>query len=307
MVTTSFHFGAASAAPYARLAQLGRAPGLHPGGRRFEPCIAHHMRTVKKVKCEFCGKEISKSNYSKHLRSHENGNFDKKEQHRCLDHDDLFCKFCGKEYINKNSLLQHEIRCKLNPNRIDTSRSFNNGNRPAWNKGLSKETDERVLKGTITYKENHEKGLHKDMSGDNNVSKRPEVREKISNTMKEKRYPRWNIKRNKKSFAEQFFVIVLNNNNIDYINEYPVKNDQGFFYSLDFFIDIKGYKIDLEIDGQQHQDPQRKESDIRRDKFLQKNGYIVYRIDWNEINSQKGKLLMEQKIQDFLSFIDNLS
>ena len=28
------------------------------------------------------------------------------------------CKYCGKICKNKNSLAQHEIRCKENPNRI---------------------------------------------------------------------------------------------------------------------------------------------------------------------------------------------
>jgi extradiol dioxygenase family protein len=31
---------------------------------------------------------------------------------------ELICKYCGKECKNKNSLAQHEIRCKYNPNRI---------------------------------------------------------------------------------------------------------------------------------------------------------------------------------------------
>ena len=30
----------------------------------------------------------------------------------------FICKYCGKECKNKNSLVQHEIRCKENPNRI---------------------------------------------------------------------------------------------------------------------------------------------------------------------------------------------
>ena len=31
---------------------------------------------------------------------------------------EFICKYCGKECKNKNSLAQHEIRCKYNPNRI---------------------------------------------------------------------------------------------------------------------------------------------------------------------------------------------
>lgn len=35
----------------------------------------------------------------------------------------MYCKFCNKECKNKISLSAHEIRCKLNPNKIDTSNS----------------------------------------------------------------------------------------------------------------------------------------------------------------------------------------
>lgn len=110
-------------------------------------------KAIKEI-CKYCGREISKQNMSKHVRSHENGNFDKytSKTNYHLDHDDLFCKFCGKECKNRNSLVQHEIRCKKNSNKINTIiKGFNDkGNiRFAWNKGLTKETDERVLKHSI--------------------------------------------------------------------------------------------------------------------------------------------------------------
>lgn len=104
---------------------------------------------VPKEVCKYCGREISKSNMSKHIRSHENGNFEKyvnKSRYQ-LDHSDLFCKFCGKECKSTNSLCQHEIRCKDNPSRlIVCNNKFSNKGRTAWNKGLTKETDERVRK-----------------------------------------------------------------------------------------------------------------------------------------------------------------
>lgn len=45
---------------------------------------------------------------------------------------DCFCKFCGKQLKNKNALIQHEIRCKENPNRIECY--GNNGNMPKHTK-----------------------------------------------------------------------------------------------------------------------------------------------------------------------------
>ena len=123
--------------------------------------------------------------------------------------------------------------------------------------------------------------------------------------MSQKTRVRWNIHRNQTSFAEKFFMEVLGNNNIKYIHEHPVKKDDGIHcYYLDFLITINGKNIDLEIDGQQHD--YRKEEDAIRDKYLTECGFIVYRIKWNDINSQSGKQLMKEKIDLFLDFINSL-
>lgn len=108
------------------------------------------------VNCPYCNKKISKSNINKHIQSHENGNWDKynnKKYH--LDHKDLFCKFCGKEYKNKNGLRTHESRCNLNPNKVCDFSSQNNPmyGRIPWNKGLTKDTDERLLKASEKCKQ----------------------------------------------------------------------------------------------------------------------------------------------------------
>ena len=58
--------------------------------------------------------------------------------------------------------------------------------------------------------------------------------------------------------------------------------------------------IDLEIDGKQHKYQDRVQHDKLRDKRLRENGYLVYRIDWNEINSKQGSLKMKYKINQFL-------
>lgn len=105
--------------------------------------------------------------------------------------------------------------------------------------------------------------------------------------------------RNIKSYAERFFETVLNNNKIKYNREKKVGK-----YFLDFVIG----NIDLEIDGKQHKYKDRKESDTIRDEFLRKQGYFVYRIAWNEIKTNDGKLMMKDKIELFLDFYDfNLS
>ena len=116
---------------------------------------------------------------------------------------------------------------------------------------------------------------------------------------------RWNIHRNQTSFAEKFFMEVLENNNIEYIHEHPVKKDDGIHcYYLDFLIHINGKNIDLEIDGQQHD--YRQNEDAIRDKYLTEHGFIVYRIKWNDVIAEKGKQEMKEKIDLFLDFINAL-
>ena len=51
---------------YARLAQLVRASGLHPGGRRFESVIAHHVAVVQLVEHQIVALVVEDSSSSGH-------------------------------------------------------------------------------------------------------------------------------------------------------------------------------------------------------------------------------------------------
>lgn len=112
--------------------------------------------------------------------------------------------------------------------------------------------------------------------------------------------------RNISSYAEKFWTKVLDNNGVSYKRELTVKYSNGpnDHYFLDFYIESNGRKIDLEIDGKQHKYVDRAEHDRVRDERLTNLGYVVYRIDWNEINSEKGKLRMKEKIDKFLDFLN---
>ena len=112
--------------------------------------------------------------------------------------------------------------------------------------------------------------------------------------------------RNISSYAEKFWTRVLDNNGVSYKRELTVKYSNGpnDHYFLDFYIESNGRKIDLEIDGKQHKYVDRAEHDRVRDERLTNLGYVVYRIDWNEINSEKGKLRMKEKINKFLDFLN---
>lgn len=132
-------------------------------------------------KCKYCGKEFETS---QKLNGHigwcdKNPNKrDKKSLEKARKNAsngvlknkgiEVACQYCGK-LCKLYGVRNHEKYCKENPNRIadkrDTSK-FNNGTYVAWNKGLTKDIDERVRKGAATYKSRNHKvwcqGLTKD-------------------------------------------------------------------------------------------------------------------------------------------------
>ena len=106
----------------------------------------------------------------------------------------------------------------------------------------------------------------------------------------------------RESFPEKFWKRVLNNNNITYQFQLKVTHrslgmTSGACYFLDFALPGK---VDLEIDGQQHKF--RQEEDKKRTENLEKNGWTVYRVDWNDIQSHNGKMEMKSKIERFLQW-----
>lgn len=98
------------------------------------------------------------------------------------------------------------------------------------------------------------------------------------------------------SYPEKFFMDVLKNNNIQY--KHNLKCGK---YFIDFGLETK--KLALEIDGKQHKYPDRIIKDQEKDKFLTEQGWQVYRLEWNSINTEDGKKLMKDKIDKFLETI----
>ena len=125
-------------------------------------------------------------------------------------------------------------------------------------------------------------------------------KEVMNKLISEGRHIGWQS-RNIISYPEQFWMKVLENNNIDYKHNFFIK-DRHYF--LDFLININDKKIDLEIDGKQHKYEDRVDHDIERDKNLKEDGYLIYRVEWNSINTEEGSEKMKNKIIDFINFIE---
>ena len=88
-----------------------------------------------------------------------------------------------------------------------------------------------------------------------------------------------NCHSSKKSFPEEFFTKVIENEFEDKKYEY---NYQFFQYRLDFAWVNKNKCI--EIDGSQHETSKKqKESDIKKDKKLLDEGWQVLRIKWKDL------------------------
>jgi very-short-patch-repair endonuclease len=116
--------------------------------------------------------------------------------------------------------------------------------------------------------------------------------------------------RNIISFPEKFFTEVLNNNDIPFLFNHPISQktlglNSNYCFFLDFY--ISELKLDLEIDGNQHNHKERIIKDQIRDEALIKNGYIVYRIKWKNINTKTGKEYIKNEIDKFLEYYKTLS
>lgn len=89
------------------------------------------------------------------------------------------------------------------------------------------------------------------------------------------------------SYPEKITIDLLNDSLIEY--EYEKKVGK---YFIDFAFNNK--MIALEIDGRTHDDIEVKQKDIRKDDFLTKNGWFVYRIKWTNTKDHY------KKINDFI-------
>lgn len=90
-----------------------------------------------------------------------------------------------------------------------------------------------------------------------------------------------------RSFPEQYIEMLLKQE-FDILKgrEYQPELKQGKWF-IDFAFFSK--KIALEIDGKQHEFPERKASDIEKDKYLVGQGWTVHRVKWKRIRSKQDR------------------
>lgn len=256
----------------------------------------------QKTLCVNCNKEFFNVGYAIHIKTC------KQKQEKLnnivgikLDENLYECPHCNKTFtkcgIGTHIWRKHtEEGLKFDPNKC-----IKEGRGIIWNKGLTKETDERVLNYSLTYTKNYELGLitnymkgkhHSDESkkkiSDGHISFLKENPDKVPYLL--------NHYSKGESYPEKYFRELFEKLNIEFKQEVRVG-----LYSLDFVIG----NLNLEIDGEQHYvDNRISESDLKRNKFIEESGYIVKRIRWKEYQ----KCTYEEReliVNDILSHVTN--
>lgn len=191
------------------------------------------------------------------------------------------CPHCGKEY-SKNGIGTHiwrnhtEEGQKFNPN----TGTYDRTGRVAWNKGLTKETDERVRRYGKTTSERYKNHINTPPSLGKTLSE--ETKKKISESRKKfllehpEKVPYKLNHSSKQSFPEKFFETVFINNGISFEKEFYTNG-----YWLDFCFNKTFY---VEIDGEQHYlDKKIVEHDKIRTARLTESGFkCIERVRWSE-------------------------
>lgn len=248
------------------------------------------MDNIKYI-CKYCGKEFdspyklgghiihcnsnpnkAKSNFIVYNEKLKNGEIINKFQNELL-----YCQYCGKECKNSNSLKNHEIRCKCNPNRIIITSYFNE-----YNEKLK--SGEIIKKYSNHYDKANKLGLPKPkisqetsvkLSNVNKNKKRTnETKMKISNAMKQivkdkpDVYCGQHINGRVKKYEyngihldgtwEVIVAQYLDKNNIKWQRphnsfEYIWENDVHSYYpdfylpDYEYYIEVKGYETERDL------------------------------------------------------------
>ena len=199
------------------------------------------------------------------------------------------CKYCGKELSPKG--LSHQLYCKENPDGKIKESNFVKYNQirkeqrlPGNNQHTKAKKEGRIIEvSEETRKKMSDSSIGRILSD--------EHKSKISDSMKSahKEGIAWNIGRsrwnNKKSYPEEFFTLVIENEFID--KKYTCEFNVGI-YSIDFaWVDKK---LAIEIDGDQHQRFQEViDRDKRKDDLLLSKDWKVLRIKWKDMYSDSKK------------------
>lgn len=247
--------------------------------------------TVKK-KCPKCGREVTIINFNKHYKACKgiiNKNY-------TIEDSKYICNFCGKSF-KKQGIKTHIWRCHTNKGKIfNPNDGYKKGTRIAWNKGLTKETDYRILRSSITFKNNYKLGKHKKAVAKDKESWKHNISIGINKAI-QNNPDSYNGHYNR-GFVKEYiykgikllgswelkFAIWCDKNNIKWIKnkdqfKYILDDKEHIYFpdfyllDLDEYIEIKGFETDKDI-LKWNQFPKDKKLKILKFKELQELGVL---------------------------------
>ena len=203
----------------------------------------------------------------------------------------MICKYCGKECKNQNSLHQHEIRCKNNPNRIISTfmTDYNKIRKPTNQYIKAKEEGRKIVISNELKEKLSWKGKHHSNETKEKISK---IRRQYLNSNPDKIPFKLNHS-SKQSYPEKYFEELFIKENI------PLQyHKQVGRYELDFYNeDLMKY---VEIDGEQHYSEYMIQHDKERTLYLENLGWKGIRIRWAEYKKSLNKEIFINKIKEFM-------
>lgn len=177
------------------------------------------------------------------------------------------CRFCGIILASRRKMYAH---CK-NEHKDEFKHP--------WNRGLTKETSDLLVKSANTYKRRITEGIIIPKGVKHTQQTREKMSESHKKAVAEGRNKGWATTRtNGKSYPETFFTKVIENEFTDKNYKF---NLPFYTWKLDFAWPAK--KRCIEIDGSQHNKSIQKESDKRKDEKLLQHGWKVLRIRWIDL------------------------
>jgi len=243
-----------------------------------------------KIKCPYCNNEYSKFGLGSHIKHSHNDKYNEYKKKKRPQHQ-YICPYCGKE-CNKYGLNNHIRLAHFTSNMIG---------HPAWNKGLTKETDDRVLKYTNTLKEGYQSGRIKPSFTKETMKQN--TKEKLSSGAKNSLSKSY-FTENKPSPYEKRIIDILEQHKfkciLNYKNILIDSNNKTHHYKYD--IAILDLLINIECDGWQHDLPTRINDDKLRDELSINDGWVVLRL-----KNKKMEKMSDEEIWAILSNFINQS
>lgn len=200
---------------------------------------------------------------------------------------------CGKEFTKSQSFYSHQGHCKihLGPRYNELLHGDRIGDKRAWSRGKTKETDPRikVMADRLKGKEGTFKGHHHSEEFKNKMAE-------IARHNAKNHVNGWKSGSSKNPNKYETYVEdILIAKNISYQREVVIPQSllgkKGSYYQLDFIINDT---IDLEIDGSSHND----QHDSERDYYVGKK-YKIYRIK-HEDSMENLKIELNKFIKTYL-------